>query len=431
MRLVLAAVAVLAVALVPEAQVQAREGIITVVHARGRAGIGANARATFSDADTWGIAVGHDGPCTLYRGGHGGGMSAGTITITGTTAPIMLHPDGASGHVYYQHAGDVPEPPFVEGATITATASGGPDVPAFSASVSAPAELRGYAGPKTVSRAGTEVTWTAGSGSGIEITLGGLDDRAAGGWIVRCRVPDTGHFTIPAATFARIPPSVRRVFVIVDRVAETVQMVGGTRVVVGAVSSVVSGEFPLEPAVRCETTPSRFVSVAYGYGGVSRIENVPPTYGATGRVQLGQRLAHRLHLVEEFDSIGGGYTSVVVPASAEDHVVFGAGLRWMPFEPRPTYRPTIFLPGPFTDLQAWYVTALVGADFRDRITETSPTTSRDASSWSPMASLSLGLLEIRGHDWSMGPEFREQLTRYDGHIQRSWQAMIAIHLEDY
>ena len=436
MRLVLAALvaAVLAAVRVPRAL--AWEGRVAIEHMHGGAGAAANVRASFSDSSTHGKLVASDGPCALYADSPVVGLSAGTITITGTTQPITLHPDGTNGHVHYEHASDLPEPPFVEGATL-AVAAGGADVPAFTASVIAPAELRGVTGPVAVSRAGTTVTWTAGAGPRIRIVLAALSVRAGKGLVVMCRVQDTGSFTIPASTFALIPFAFDQAIVTIDRFAETVQMAGNTRVVVEAGSVVLAGSFPVDHGpdrkgkpVPCEPTPRVFFSAAYGYGGVSRIGRVPPTFGTTGRLQLGQRLAHRLHLVEEYDSVDGGYTSVVSPASAEEHVVLGVGVRWMLLEPRLVPNPITLLPGSFLD-RSLYVTALLGADFRDRFTETSPTTSSDASSWSPMASLALGVPEIRGHDWSMGPEFREQLTRYDGHFQRSWQAMIAIHLEDY
>jgi len=48
-----------------------------------------------------------------------------------------------------------------------------------------------------------------------------------------------------------------------------------------------------------------------------------------------------------------------------------------------------------------------------------------------MASLALGWLEIQGHDWSFGPEFREQVAYHDGHLQRGWMLLGAIHLNGW
>ena len=57
--------------------------------------------------------------------------------------------------------------------------------------------------------------------------------------------------------------------------------------------------------------------------------------------------------------------------------------------------------------------------------------STEQVAWSPMASLAVGLLEIQGRDWSLGPEYREQLAHFDGHFQRGWLLLIAIHLNGW
>lgn len=438
MRLVIAAVAA-AVLAARAPRALAWEGRVAIEHMHGRAGSAANVHAMFSDSSTRGKLVGRDGRCALYADGPVVGLSAGTITITGTTQPMTLHPDGSSGHVHYEHASDLPEPPFSEGATLTIAASGA-DVPAFTASVTAPAELRGVAGPATVSRAGTTVTWRAGAGPAIRIVLAAIASDTHKGLVVMCRVPDTGSFTIPASTFALIPFTFDRAILTVDRFAETDEIAGNTPVVVEVGSVVVAGSFPVEQLpdreskpVPCDTTTRLFFSVAGGLGGLSRIGNVPPVGGYTGRIQFGQRLAHRLHLVEELDSIGGSYLSPSSPPAAEDHVVLGAGVRWMAFEPIRARRlgPALLFPGHYVDLRAWYVTAVVGADLRDRITAITLTQAKEQNAWSPMAGLAIGVAEIRGRDWSLGPEFREQLTRFDGHFQRGWQLLVAIDLEDY
>jgi hypothetical protein len=85
---------------------------------------------------------------------------------------------------------------------------------------------------------------------------------------------------------------------------------------------------------------------------------------------------------------------------------------------------------PFIDPSAVYFTAVVGAAFRDRVT-TMMTESSEDTAWSPMASLAVGWLEIQGRDWTLGPEFRGQLARFDGRLQRDWQLMIAIHLNQW
>jgi hypothetical protein len=56
---------------------------------------------------------------------------------------------------------------------------------------------------------------------------------------------------------------------------------------------------------------------------------------------------------------------------------------------------------------------------------------RDDDAWSPMARLAVGLFQLRGRDWTLGPEFREQVAHYDGQFQRSWMQMIAAHLNQW
>jgi hypothetical protein len=85
--------------------------------------------------------------------------------------------------------------------------------------------------------------------------------------------------------------------------------------------------------------------------------------------------------------------------------------------------PLIF-ESPYIDVAAFFVTAVVGANVRER-TIAGMTTE---TAWSPMASLSLSYLMLQGHDWAFGSEFREQLARYEAHIQRGWQLLITADL---
>ncbi|MCX5742558.1 MAG: hypothetical protein NT062_08685, partial [Proteobacteria bacterium] len=210
-------------------------------------------------------------------------------------------------------------------------------------------------------------------------------------------------------------------------IAETVQIVGDVRVMVDVMNAVTSGPFTLEPvepqapatspreAAPPETSPRLFLSVGSGIGNRWK----------TWRAQLGQRLTHGLHLVEELDSLGSVHTS---SDTLEEFGSFGAGVRWTPFEPRP--RPSPIPLASFIDVRAVYLTVVVGAAVRDRLT-TTMTTSSEVIAWSPMASLAVGLLELQGHDWTLGPELRGQRARFDGRLMRDWQLMIALHLNQW
>jgi hypothetical protein len=242
--------------------------------------------------------------------------------------------------------------------------------------------------------------------------------------------------------FTLIPPAFDEVSITVARVAETVQKFGDAHITIDAISAIGSGPFLLGPTehdegaispVGSETTPRLYLSPAFGIGGVSRNGDVPPAAGVSGRLQLGQRLLPNLHLVEEMNWLGGGYVSPYSIGASEQHLSIGAGVRWTPFEPKPQrwWRgfSGYFLPGGYIE-HAFYLTATIGADLRDRVTQPSVTESTEATAWSPMASLAVELLGIQGHDWSLGPEFREQLAYYDGHLQPGWMALIAIHLNE-
>jgi hypothetical protein len=300
--------------------------------------------------------------------------------------------------------------------------------------------LTGYTPPTALSRAGYTATWTAGTDAEILILVGAIGRQRNDGVTVICRVPDTGTFTVPASTFELIPASDDHAIVIVGRIAETVATMADARVTFDVLSAVGSGVLVLAqtPArattevvapCPCETSPRLYISFSTGFGGASRVGVTPPVGGFSWRLQVAERLAHGLHLVEEYNEIGSDYLSPAPIGTSEDHGSIGVGVRWTPFEPQP--RPSHFPFAPYMDVHAFYLTAVVGADVRDRLAQTSPTQTTDQTAWSPMASLALGVLELQGHDWSIGPEFREQLARFDGHFQRGWQLLFAIHLNQW
>jgi hypothetical protein len=327
---------------------------------------------------------------------------------------------------------------------MTVEVSGGSDVAPFTASVTAPLELAAYYARTSLSRDGYNATWAANDGTRILIIVAAIDTHKDS-VLVTCHVPDTGFFTIPASTFALIPRSFDRAILAVSRVAEAVQTVGDAHIAIDAIRVVGSGPFSLSgsdtdtavaqhrspPSVSDETSPHLFLSFAFGFGGVSRIGDVPPTGGGSWRLQLGQHLGHRLHLVEEMNTIGTGYISAFPMNTTEEHLSMGAGVRWTPLKPSPRRSsPVLMLPGSFGDIRSFTVTAVVGADLRTRSTQTTPTDSIDETAWSPMVSLAVGVDELRGGDWSLGPVFREQLAYFDGHVQRGWMLLVAIHLND-
>lgn len=218
-------------------------GLIEVTQGTGNGSAASSADAAFGPTTVFGPVVGTDGPCTVYGlTQNPASFSAGAITITGTASTITLNPSGAAPNVSYSPAAAVPKPAFTAGATLTFTAAGGPDVGAFTATVTAPATLAGYTPPTTISRAGYTATWTAGTATTMWVIMAAFDPSSGSGNGVICRVPDTGSFTVPASTFAMVPSTATGGFVGVGRIAPTTMTVGSTMVTVQAVSYITSGQ---------------------------------------------------------------------------------------------------------------------------------------------------------------------------------------------
>jgi hypothetical protein len=221
-------------------------GLIEIGQGTNNGTAASEATASISSTSVFGPVAGTDGPCTLYTDAQNQpGFSAGAITVTGTASTITLDPTGTAPSVQYSPSSAVPKPVFTAGATLTFTAAGGPDVGAFTASVTAPAALAGYTPPTTVSRAGYTATWTAGAGPSIWVIFAAIDTSAGSGTSVLCRVDDTGSFTVPATTFAMIPSNQTAGFVGVGRVSPMTKAVGSTMVTVQATSYVTSGQLTI------------------------------------------------------------------------------------------------------------------------------------------------------------------------------------------
>jgi len=218
-------------------------GLIELTQGTGAGSADSGADASFGPTAFFGPIVSTDGPCSIYALEQNGlRYSAGTITITGGASTVTLDASGTAPGVSYSPAAAVPKPAYTAGATITFTAAGGPDVGAFTASVTAPATLAGYTPPTTMSRSGYTATWTAGSGPGIWVILGAIDTNSGTGNGVVCRVPDNGSFTVPASTFAMLPSGATTGFAGVARISDMTKMVGATMATVQAVSYITSGQ---------------------------------------------------------------------------------------------------------------------------------------------------------------------------------------------
>ena len=154
------------------------------------------ADASFGSQPTNSTTLGTVGACTAVETTLSStpGLSAGVVTVTTDLATATLVPSGNPP----MYEAPLPRPPFSPGATVSASATGSSDVPAFALHASAPSDIEGYITPSSISRsAGYTATWTAGNGQDFLLTIrvsqGGTDD------VLQCDVPDTGSYAVPAS----------------------------------------------------------------------------------------------------------------------------------------------------------------------------------------------------------------------------------------
>jgi len=408
----------------------AREGRVTIASGIRDGAVHSSAGAIFARGELDGPVLRRDGSCTLRNAPAVDEVSAGVVRLDGAPVPIELRPVPGRQGPLYKASADVPNPPFAAGAPLTAESSGGPDFPAFHMSVTAPASITDVSIPQTVARSGYTIRWNAIPGTAIVINIVALRLDTPGGVRITCRIPDDGVFTVPASTFASVPSKFDHAAVMIARVADGGQSVEDARVTFEAAAFVGAGPFPLvadKPVCRsCSLYPRSLISLAFGLGGTSRIGQAPPTSGDVSALELGRRVADGLHVVYRMTSLN---TTAQSASVVEQHTALGFGVRWTPLRPRPQRsRSAYWTLGTFFDLRALYLTAIAGADWRSRVTWTSPTMSTAASGWSPMGSLALAWAPLQGRDWSLGEEFREDISYVDEHVQRTWMLLAVANL---
>ena len=178
------------------------------------------AMATFvAGASPLGASQGDVGPCSVYCPDDAPpSIAAGTVSITGTATPITLIAAGSP--VAYMPDATLPDPAFVAGASLAVHAAGDPaGVPTFDGMVAAPAPLHGYTPPTSVSRGGVTLSWTAVTGTSMQITLAGVGSTAMSPLIL-CKADDTGSLAVPSDVFEWLPASFQAISIGVARVSE-------------------------------------------------------------------------------------------------------------------------------------------------------------------------------------------------------------------
>jgi hypothetical protein len=187
----------------PDAPAAQLSSVVTIIQLQGTSY--AEADASFGSQPANSTTLGTVGACTAAETATGSstpGLSAGVVTVMTDQATVTLVPSGSPP----TYAAPLPRPPFSPGATVSASATGSSDVPAFLLHTSAPSDIEGYTAPSSISRsAGYTATWTAGNSQDVLLTIrvsqGGTDD------VVRCDVPDTGSYAVPASALGYLGTS--------------------------------------------------------------------------------------------------------------------------------------------------------------------------------------------------------------------------------
>jgi hypothetical protein len=175
-----------------------------------------------------GSALGSDGGSDAGTSTGGNGyveVSAGTLTVTGGTAPIVIAPTTSGANVSYSYVAATGTgdggPSFAAGDTLTVSASGGA-APAFTATIALPGTIQITEPPPPsptlpdgavlplptlttpIGRtAALTIAWTGGSSGNVLVALG-----ESGGAAVECLFPESaGRGVIPAAALAYLAPT--------------------------------------------------------------------------------------------------------------------------------------------------------------------------------------------------------------------------------
>jgi len=168
-------------------------------------------------------------------------LDAGALTIDGALQPVTLGwsaalPGGGQGYASNLDA-ELEQLLPGAGTVVTATATGGADVPGFTASVATPAPVSisepsaGLFG-SVAGDAALPIRWNAADGETTVISLNVIDgqyEAVAGDALVCTLDGDPGQFTVPAMAMAELPRGASyRVVIGVTRVrSATVDVAGG------------------------------------------------------------------------------------------------------------------------------------------------------------------------------------------------------------
>ncbi len=168
------------------------------------------AQATFGGSFLGGTSLATVGNCDLYQASGTSTFPTGSAGVVHTSSPagsVDIIPSGTYPSVTYNSSG-LPTPLFNAGDTISFSAPGGPDVPAFMGQVVAPPAITGWTPPTTISHsAGLGVTWMPNSGTQIGVLLFAADTSTGDVKALICIEKDIGMASIIPAQLDLLPAS--------------------------------------------------------------------------------------------------------------------------------------------------------------------------------------------------------------------------------
>jgi hypothetical protein len=365
-----------------------------------------------TDGPIDGPVIGVDGACTVHAKRTLLDADGGAITVTGpVTGPVTVPAR--------EHAIPLPDLAVAPGVALAISAAGGADVPAFAASVVAPAPLAGLRADRYVPRAGYPVTWDAGSGAEVDVQLAIANAEHETAALVACRTTDTGAFTVPASTLALVPPAFTIAKVTAERVARTEQMVGATKVMFEVrQQAMLDG-----PACLCEAAAAEVPTrngwgrwqyeLGTAYAADARGGALPYGSGIAFDIDVAGALTRSVDLITVAELTGLTTGSA---ATSMNEVAFLVGARW----PTPRSRRSLLSP---------YVVGAIGIDLHDLVTATGAATSTTQRHDGPLARAGVGTVIVHGRDWRLVMELRGRLARVDGAFQPGFEAGFGLQLD--
>lgn len=227
-----------------DATVGSSEGIVLIGWAYLLGEAQGLAEATLSPGALLGGPIATAGGCDIYIAPVEEGLTAGNIAITGANFLRTLLPSGTSPFVDYSPNLPAPADFVTPGQTITATAAGGADIPAFTGSVVVPANVAGFTPPAVIDLSSPPtITWTASTADEMWAWIQSFDESLEDSRLIWCRVPDTGTFTFPSAATSMIPASHSGGFVVLFRTNFTEVTAGPASIAITALVGQGNTEF--------------------------------------------------------------------------------------------------------------------------------------------------------------------------------------------